>query len=323
MPSLTARDELFKHGTLEHRLVETAPGHASKTQTTKLIFGSDGRMVETILHPLYMPDSESIAYIKGEDYKYSVTVTGQETTVEFDKRPGFWSRRESSLQYIDERPSLPLGLGMANHEVSSTQPLKEGVRIICNKEPGVTSHIDFDKSGLPVEAYFDLGPGGTVSWAYEGAVRASDKLNIPARAHLAIKFGNGKVENYSYTIDKADFDHQPSNDELTYPWFKPGVFVMDRRVNPPVGWEYAKIVKANGGVTDITPDELLKLSQGMSKHFAVQLQSKDQLVKNREARIKAKGFELLGLFLALPAIVFGLIIWRRKKSATAHSVVKE
>ena len=264
---LEQRDAAYKHGRILYHLDFPSRTHANgkvdraSVQDGALTFVDDGRyLLRTVDIGGAIPELVSTTMVKGKGWAYTEEAFKSYTQASFSDESAFLIG--SPEQFLTLEPCAPLGLGLSDKRPVSREVRPSGETVIRAGDV----QLILGSRGEP-RSYTKLRNGSTyLAWKYSGLIQASPQLVVPMEATFsapAVGIGHGQT----YRFKSVDFVRVPRSDELTTRWFRAGVTVVDRRVDPVATWTYDKLVKANGGKTELTPQRLLELSQGLSGFF--------------------------------------------------------
>lgn len=263
---LAQRDAAYRHGFIEYRYKAPSPAPDAQVSSLdyrgKLVFDADGSMLERLEKPQNLGEGVNYAtFVKGKDWRYTEIENGDGVRVTFEDAEA-WLRSEDARTMVQAVPCGPLGLGLG--KATGVQESKgENLKFSGAVEEGLIFRLTLHSDGTPTQLDYLNGDRLFGTWTYSGSLVASPSLRLPAKAEFRAPW-LGEKGDRNFEFLKADLGKAPKAEELVTEWFRPGVSIVDRRVNPPVAWSYGDLLKENGGSTKLTPLQLLGLSKSRS-----------------------------------------------------------
>ena len=249
--------EAFKSGVVHYRF--DMPGESeARPRVVRLAWDGTAIKAEQT-QPAHgaNPEDHIQIVLTGED---ALTFMSADS-VNFSRDKDFDFTRNPKYDLVARRPSMPLGVIVPGFPVV----VKEGGRLAMA--------ADSDR------------PNPFTQWTYEGIVDAGTGT-VPRKAKMSSNTGT----IVQYEILSARLGSLPAGEQLVPNWYRHGMQIVDLRVNPPVNWTYERLVKASGKKTGLTPDELLVLSQSLSKGIGQRLETR----KRRESNQGSNGWLIPG-----------------------------
>lgn len=264
---LAQRDANYRQGTIEYRFI--GPTAAADTPSPdyrgKLVFGPQGSFLERLEKPNHLGEKvKSVTFVKGRGWRYTEIEEEHSIEVTFHDKEEEWLRNDDGRTMIQAVPCGPFGLGMGQAKGIQVAKSGENMQYTGALEDGLTFRLTARSDGTPLQLDYLNGEKLFGTWAYAGSIVASPSLRLPEKAEFKAPWLGTKGDR-SFQILKADLVSEPKATELVTPWFRPGVEIVDHRVHPTVVWTYRDLLKANGGSTTLTPESLLKLSEGRAE----------------------------------------------------------
>lgn len=254
---LKARDAAMSRGSVTYTLHQTIDGKAY-VEPTQLVYNSKRQFLERIDNAARL-GCISVTFLQSKGNSLMERKAPGDDTVTVG---GFLPRNDSPMFYIVDKPSLPLAGGLSNLRnpkitnvpggliLTGKLPDKTDMRVVYGKllEYGIPDHMERSAKGRLFN-----------TWDMTGAVPAGPSLWVPQHV-IAKTATTSKNFTRTFDISKADFSAEPSESDLTYKWFRPGVFVRDESTRPPTMWTYDELLRANGGSAQLDFKALANLT---------------------------------------------------------------
>jgi hypothetical protein len=320
--SLRDRDSLYRHGRISFHLKIAPPrtygSSGAEDCDGSLVFDDKGRMMETYFFPLNRgPGVKKYVLVKGAGWRYTEVDDRSGTTVSFVDAAS-WPRLSLATQDLLEVPCSPLALGLGKAKDIEFTEDAFGSEFRGSEYHQSTFLLRFDKAGMPAKLERRSNGKLLTAWQYSGKVETGTKLLLPREAKLTVRmFGPKPFTEYS--IRNADLSFQPTERDLQTKWLRPGVTIIDRRVDPVATWTYEELISANGGSNQITSDQLLVLSKELARFFQKEDRRKGALVTLLSS--PGGGKDVTGYIwcgAAVVATILGIFaLWRVKSAPKA------
>lgn len=202
--------------------------------------------------------------------------------------------------YPTIEPNLPLGNVLRKSKQISTQSyiLSDGSEIDYFEDRA--ERYVKTQSGRDVIGTYEYGP---TSMGPTGAYRSKCHIVLGTKGKEGYSDRDIIIQEFK-AIGEHDLDY------LLDHWLKEGYFIDENRTQPPVGWEYSSLLKANGDSNVLTPSRLLELSKGPSQYFEKQRALK---AKANESRGSGNMLSWLVFVVSAGLLIFALFLPRLAK----------
>lgn len=314
-PSIVMRDEQIKSGSIDY--VRTDDAGADRVITEEHVsFAEDGRLLHRIHSPIRLSkELKTITFVRGKTWQYIHREFRNRHEVTFP-RDRAWPRDEDWRFFLVGEPCLALATGLSRAN-SWRQTQSGGSRFLLGTLGDDTIlKVKVSETDQILEVSRLFGGQELNRWTYQGFVETGRPLTLPAVAQYQVLSGVRKTER-RFDIKKADLLNVPRDSSLVTAWFASGVTVIDDRVEPQVVWEYDDLLKANGGRRELTPEQLLSLSQQRAEFLSRNESSKKKQLLRRQVQSSKTASTFLAVLgfaiVVLVAVVSVSALMRRRR----------
>jgi hypothetical protein len=307
---LQNRDKLDVHGTIT--FTRTDAGVSSRRSTEKLAFASDGRYLHEIVSTTEQRSGTTVVtFVKGTNWRYMERKSSLGTEVSFVNADQ-WPRDENPTFFLVEKPCFAIGLGLSKLQHPVFTASGNNITVTGDLSDGTSLKAQVGADRVP--SSFERSYHGRVinRWQFEGVQSASKDLLVPNKSTYQL-ISSGNATKRVFTIATIDLSSEPPKEQLTTNWFRPGVTILDRRVDPAAMWTYDELKKAVGGANSVEPEKLLELSRQKAQAFMHLEGAK----RARQSQEESKGSNGIIAFALITGVTFVLLIgfqWFRSRS---------
>lgn len=310
-----ARDAEVKHGAIGFERSDEISGTVY-TSVERIAFSEDGRFLHRIDNTERMgKEVRYRTFVQGKGWRYIEQEIFDRVEVVFDNRNP-WPRDDDAMNFLSEKPSFPIACGL--RRMQALKRRKVGPKwVLSGRLPDETEvKLTFSSPDAVVPESMERSWNQKIlnRWLYGGKLKASDSLWVPETSAMSI---DGAVKNRKTKVRTIDLSYHPNETELITQWFRSGVTVFDRRVEPWVVWTYEELKSAAGG-RPLDPIRLLALSTDRAdflKSNEARKRSADDLRSNQRPTLKNFLWIFAAVFVFL-VIVLGAL---RLKSKANYS----